>query len=229
VDDLDQHEPDASTVPDDGADEVREPSSAATRTSRSRSASAQKWTRLIHVYTSMIALLAVLFFSATGLTLNHPEWTLGLHGRTSKISGDLPSGSVAADGTPQYLVISDALRDHEGIRGEVTDFGATGTEGHIAYAGPGFLADVTFDTKAGTYQGTVEQQGLIGVLNDLHKGRNTDTSWGWVIDAAAVFLVVISLTGIGLQLFLRRRRRSAVIVATVGGIVVLILALLTVR
>ena len=229
MDDLDLQEPDVSMVPDDGSDAAATPTSAATRRSRSRSASAQKWTRLIHVYTSMIAMLAVLFFSATGLTLNHPEWTLGLHGSTTKISGDLPSGAVAADGTPQYLIISDHLRDAEGIRGEVTDFGITGTEGNISYAGPGFLADVTFDTKAHTYTGTIEQQGLIGVMNDLHKGRNTDTSWGWVIDAAAVFLVVISLTGIGLQLFLRRRRRSAVIVASVGGIVVLILALLTVR
>ncbi len=36
-----------------------------------------RWARLIHVYTSMIALLVVLFFAVTGLTLNHPEWTFG--------------------------------------------------------------------------------------------------------------------------------------------------------
>ena len=33
--------------------------------------------RWIHVYTSMISLLIVLFFGLTGITLNHPKWTFG--------------------------------------------------------------------------------------------------------------------------------------------------------
>ena len=30
--------------------------------------------RLIHVYVSMALLTLLLFFSVTGITLNHPEW-----------------------------------------------------------------------------------------------------------------------------------------------------------
>ena len=36
-----------------------------------------RWSRWIHVYTSMVALLIVLFFGVTGITLNHPKWTFG--------------------------------------------------------------------------------------------------------------------------------------------------------
>lgn len=51
---------------------------------------AHRWTRVVHVYTSMICLLIVLFFSVTGLTLNHPTWTFGGKGSRSTISGTLP-------------------------------------------------------------------------------------------------------------------------------------------
>ena len=30
--------------------------------------------RWLHIYTSMVSLLVVLFFAATGVTLNHPDW-----------------------------------------------------------------------------------------------------------------------------------------------------------
>ena len=32
------------------------------------------WSRWLHIYTSMFGLAAILFFSVTGLTLNHPDW-----------------------------------------------------------------------------------------------------------------------------------------------------------
>src|SRR5581483_2041380 len=38
-----------------------------------RLAAAMRW---LHIYTSMLGLAAVLFFSVTGLTLNHPDWVL---------------------------------------------------------------------------------------------------------------------------------------------------------
>lgn len=34
--------------------------------------------RWLHVYVSMLSFLTILFFAITGITLNHPEWTLGL-------------------------------------------------------------------------------------------------------------------------------------------------------
>ena len=34
--------------------------------------------RWLHVYVSMLSFRAILFFAITGITLNHPEWTLGL-------------------------------------------------------------------------------------------------------------------------------------------------------
>ncbi len=66
-------------------------------------------------------------------------------------------------------------------------------------------------------------------MNDLHKGRDTGSSWKWLIDASAVVLIVISLTGIVLQLVLRKRRRSAFVTAGVGSVLFLIAVWLTIR
>jgi hypothetical protein len=191
------------------------------------SRSTQKWSRILHVYTSMIALVVVLFFGVTGLTLNHPTWTFGDGIDTSTVSGTLPMAVTRPDGTVDFLSISEYVRREHGVSGEVSSFDVTNGRGSIAYKKAGYAAEVFFDVDTGTYDVTVEQQGWVAVMNDLHKGRDTGTAWRWVIDVAAVFLVVIALTGLVLQLVLRKRRTSAVVGLLVGGAVVLAVAVLT--
>jgi len=189
-----------------------------TTTDRSAKQTTHRWVRWIHVYTSMISLVLVLFFGITGITLNHPDWTFGSEATTTTKTGTLAS-SLLADGQVDELGISEFLRTTYGISAPLADHQLDGDQGLLSYRDPGYAANVTYDTTSGDYRLTVEQQGLVGVMNDLHKGRDASGSWKWVIDVIAGFLVVISLTGLVLQLFLKRRRRSALAVAA-GGIAV---------
>jgi hypothetical protein len=68
---------------------------------------------------------------------------------------------------------------------------------------------------------------FFGVMNDLHKGRNAESSWKWLIDIAGLLLVVISISGLVMQLFLRKRRIAAIIVSGLGAVVMLILIWIT--
>ncbi len=43
--------------------------------------------RWLHIYLSMFGLAAVLFFSVTGLTLNHPDWFPTVGERTIEAEG----------------------------------------------------------------------------------------------------------------------------------------------
>ncbi|MCU1370277.1 MAG: hypothetical protein JWO77_1471 [Ilumatobacteraceae bacterium] len=207
----------------EGAGEAEAPSP---RRSRSRSASTQKWSRLVHTYASMIALLLVLFFGITGITLNHPDWTFGQKPTSTSKSGTM-TFTVAPDGTVDYLKVSEYFRDTYNVTADVSDYATTGTQGSISYRSPGYAADATFDTDTGEYRITIEQEGFIGVMNELHKGRDADDSWKWAIDASGAVLVLIALSGLLLQLFLKRRRRSALIVALTGAAVAIALILLT--
>ena len=193
---------------------------------RRRSATWQRWSRVVHAYTSMVALLLVLFFGVTGITLNHPEWTFGDDPTTTTETGTF-AFPVAPNGQTDYLAVSESLRDRYGISAEVSDYQTTGEQGSISYRAPGYAADATFSTTTGEYRLTIDQQGFVGVMNDLHKGRDATSSWRWAIDVAGAVLVVIAASGLILQLVLKRRRRSAVIVAIAGGIVALVLVALT--
>ena len=183
----------------------------------------QRWSRLVHVYASMIAFAVVLLFAFTGFMLNHPTWTLGDDPNTSVSTGPLPVELYQDDGSLDYLTLSEFARNELGARGEVTSFGEVAGSASIVYANPGYTADLVVDVDTSTYEFTAEQQGWVAVLSDFHTGTDTGGAWSWAIDAAAIFLIVVSLSGIVLQFFLRKRRRSAYVSAGVGGLIVALL------
>ena len=186
-----------------------------------------KWSRLIHVYTSMAALLLVLFFGITGITLNHPTWSIGDASTTKTVTGTLPVPPVV-NGTVDYLSVSEFAREELGVGGQVESFDSTGSSASIRYRQPGYSADLTFSTTSGDYELVSDQQGMFwGVMNDLHKGRHAGSSWKWLIDIAGLLLVVISISGLVMQLFLRKRRTAALVVSVIGAVVMAILIWIT--
>ena len=56
----------------------------------------KKWSRLIHIYLSMLGLLVILFFSITGIMLNHEEWFGFAEPRIRKTEGTLPAALLLA-------------------------------------------------------------------------------------------------------------------------------------
>ena len=187
-----------------------------------------KVTRWLHTYLSMISLALVLFFGVTGVTLNHPSWTFEMDGSQETITGTLPAG-YETDGAVDFLAVSQYMQDTHGVRGDATDYSADATQGSMSFKGPGYAADLFFDVDTGAYDLTVDQQGLLAVMNDLHKGRNTGGSWNWTIDVAGGLLVAVAATGLGLQFFLKRRRARAYVVAGLGTLVSVVLIVLTVN
>ncbi len=173
------------------------------------------WMRWVHVYTSMFALLVVLFFGITGLTLNHPSWTFGDDPTSETFTGTLP-GSVVVGGEVELLAVSEFIRSAHDVSGEVTDFSAADGEGTIAYKAPGYGADLFFDLTTLEYSINIRQLGFVGVMNDIHKGRNANSSWRWAIDVSAVLLIVVAVTGLTIQFFMRKRRTSALSLAVAG-------------
>lgn len=214
-----EHASRSDVVSNDGV--ARRPATRSVpRSKGSASRLGQKWSRLVHVYASMISFVVVLLFAFTGLMLNHPTWTLGDDPNVTETSGEVPVELYADDGSLDFLTLSEFARSELGARGEVTSFGEVAGEASIIYAGPGFAADLIVDVDTGTYDYTSEQQGWVAVMSDFHTGKDTGGAWSLAIDAAAVFLLVVSLSGIVLQFFLKKRRRSAYVAAGVGGALV---------
>ncbi|WP_084474819.1 PepSY-associated TM helix domain-containing protein [Deinococcus pimensis] len=173
------------------------------------------WLRVTHVYTSMISLMVVLFFALTGITLNHPDLTFGDDGKRTQVEGALPASWRDGDKV-NWLVVVEELRARYDLRGRASDERVDGDEASVSFHAPGYGADAFIDVKTGKYQLSVDAQGLVGVLNDFHRGRDAGAAWSWVIDLSGAFLTLVSLTGLALLVYLRKVRVKALAVMAAG-------------
>ena len=164
----------------------------------------------------------VLFFSITGLTLNHAEWIVGGLRQTEK-TGQLPVEWLSST-EPKKLEIVEKLRSTFGVRGAVDEFRVDERECTVAFKAPGYAADAFVTRATGALKLTVAEEGSLAALNDLHKGRHTSRTWAWVIDISAILLTLISLTGLGLLFYLKRLRTMGLIVVAGGALLLFALA-----
>src|SRR5262249_24579978 len=112
------------------------------------------------------------------------------------------------------------LRKTHGVRGALAEFRVDESECMVTFKGPGYSADAFIDRATGRYTLTQTFQGVVALINDLHKGRDTGPVWSVLIDVSAVVLVAISLTGLILLFYLKLRRGPGLVVIAVGTLIV---------
>jgi len=186
-----------------------------------------KYSRWLHIYVSMTSFVIVFFFAVTGWTLNHPDRFSGpeqLRKRTGVVDTKWTgSGAEAAKND-----IADAIRRSSGVHGAVTDFRVDDEQVSVTFKGPGYSADAQVDRKTGKYEVSESRLGVIAVLNDLHKGRDSGAVWKTVIDISAGLLTFISLTGLILLYYIHKHRLAGVILLVAGAALAGVLYMMTV-
>jgi hypothetical protein len=152
----------------------------------------------------MFSFIIVLFFSVTGLTLNHVDW-FPESTVVSELNGAVNAKWVSVSDTAKIpkLEIVEQLRANHSIKGQLN----------------GYTADFFVNRADGSYEVTETKMGIIAVINDLHKGRDTGKAWSWVIDFSAIFMIVISVTGLILLLFLKKKRTNGLLWLAIGGVI----------
>ncbi len=177
-----------------------------------------KVSRWLHIYLSMVSFAIVFFFSLTGLTLNHPSWLGGDKQVIVKNKGKLNEKWVNNPDTNKVakLEIVEFLRKTYQVKGAVSEVRIDDFEISISIKGPAYSCDAFINRETGTYEISEVKMGIMAVMNDLHKGRDSGKGWGWVIDISAVFLILISLTGLILLCFIKKKRIAGLITGVVG-------------
>ncbi len=178
------------------------------------------FSRWLHIYLSMLSFFIVFFFAVTGLTLNHADWFDGKE-KIKKFSGSIPLKWVNVKDTVLVpkLEIVEFLRKNCHVNGAVSDFVIDDSQYTVSFKGPGYAADAFIDRKTGTYKLTETMQGFVAVLNDLHKGRDTGKKWSVLIDLAAIFMCLVSLTGIIMICFMKKKRLNGLLLVVLGSII----------
>ena len=183
---------------------------------RRKAAVVSRW---LHIYLSMVSFAIVLFFAVTGLTLNHTEW-FGNTEKTTRLTGQMTHEWLrpANNAEPAKLEIVEHLRNSSKLHGAVSDFRVDDTQISVSFKAPGYMADAVIDRDTNRYDVIEVRNGFIAVVNDLHKGRDAGKVWSWMIDASAVLLTLVSLSGLLLLFFVYKRRTSGLILAAAGGL-----------
>lgn len=179
---------------------------------------AAAWSRWLHLYLSMLSFLVVLFFAVTGITLNHADWFDGWQ-VARKATGILPAKWVNTPDTAaiQKLPVVELLRQQCQVQGHVSGFLVEDDQCAVSFQGPGYSADAFVNRHDGTFKLTEQRLGLVAVLNDLHKGRDSGAGWSWLLDVSAGFLALVLLSGLAMLFFLINKRANGFLVALLGG------------
>ncbi len=111
------------------------------------------------------------------------------------------------------------------MRSAATDYREDDQQIQVTFAAPGHRTLVTIDRGTKKAEVEIESRGLLGRLDDLHKGFNSGRTWYWMIDITAILLTISSLTGMITLLSLRARRRSGFIIGGLGVAMVVVIYL----
>ena len=118
-----------------------------------------KLMRWLHIYLSMFGLAAVLFFSVTGITLNHPDWVFGQVERSREAEGDVDVKWIAPRRSPAPInsvprsrnwKSSNTCGRRTAIRGALAEFRVDDNECMVSFKGPGYSADAFIDRDRAT-------------------------------------------------------------------------------
>jgi hypothetical protein len=180
------------------------------------------WGLLLHIYISMAGFTLVLLFAITGLTLNHEDFGWSQPRITKSTI------AVAADVVdhPVRTTLARYLQDTLGIRSPMSDYREDPDQIQVTFAAPGHRTVVTMNRAARTADVESETRGLLGKLDDLHKGFDSGPAWSWIIDGTAVLLALSALTGMVTLVGFRSRRRSGFVVAALGIVSIVALYLI---
>jgi hypothetical protein len=163
------------------------------------------FSRLIHVYVSMALLSLMIFFSITGITLNHPQWFAEQEAEVKEVELIIAQNLLSLESQGSLI---DFLVTERFIKGNKLSIEREDEELFISDKGPGRYLSLTIDLVSGEAFIEATDYGYWALLNDLHKGRNSGDFWRFIIDLSAALMILFSLTGFILALAQRRMSKT---------------------
>lgn len=178
-----------------------------------------------HWISSAVALLCMMLFAITGITLNHAS-QLESEPEVLSISKKLPehlrlelNQAVTEKQLPESVIewMNQQQIDNEKLLrgpGEWSDFDV-----YLQNPIPGGDMWLSVDFESGMIEYSHTNRGIVAWLNDLHKGRNTHPVWIWFLDVFSVATMIFCITGLFL-LQIHSKRRPSTWYITAAGIVI---------
>ena len=181
--------------------------------------------RMLHGYLSAAAFLMLMFFAASGLLLNHPNWLGAERQDAEPVIVALDSDALAAaqiSAAPEQAMEA-LVRASARVRGKLKDASISESDAMLRVAGVKGGTDVFIDFELGEAEVEVSKANLTSIIHDLHRGKDAGKVWKFMIDITAILILAMSV--IGLVLFFSLRFRLGNAMRIMGATLVLFVSL----
>lgn len=180
--------------------------------------------RYVHGWLSAFAFITLLFFSVTGLLLNHPEWfEPAKTEETTKLT--LPASvlkSIEQQENPSDTILK-YVRQQKNLVGRYQSSEVMDNEVMIRLESPAGATDIFVMADTGETEITQKPASTVSMLNDLHRGKNSGLGWSWLIDISAIIYIVLSLAGYILFLSIKTRLVTHLVLTAVSLAMIILL------
>lgn len=164
------------------------------------------WLRLLtqwHWISSALSLVGMLFFAATGITLNHADTLESASGQITRLETRLPAAlmhalDTAGRSTPAALppALDAWLADTWQLALWPKGIEWSADEIFVDLKRPGVDASLSIDRHRGVIRYEAVDRGWIAWLDELHRGRNAGPAWHAFITVFGIACVIFSVTGL---------------------------------
>jgi hypothetical protein len=186
-----------------------------------------RWARWLHIYSAAPVLLLMLFYSLTGVLLNHTTWHLG-ETRQVNQTFDLPEYLLEQDWQTESA--HTALSTLSWLD---TEHGIHGVDIEIGWELEESLLILTLETPEGSYTVEIYPEDEVAelfvldlpfleMLNNLHRGKHVTGFWRFLSDLAGICMFVFCATGLWLLLTNALQRQSTLSWVGLGSIVMVV-------
>jgi len=186
------------------------------RNSRKLKSRTQKYCRMLHAYLSAFAFLILMFFAASGLLLNHPEWFAGGEigeDKTTEANFSIEALSDVASINDEGIAFAEFAKERLPLLG---DFHSAEVfpeeEAFLKFSGSKGKSDVVIDLVNGKVEYEVTKASLVEIMHNLHRGKDSGAVWSKVIDVSAILILVMSMFGFLLMFFIKFRLVNSMVI-----------------
>ena len=180
--------------------------------------------RYVHGWLSAFAFLTLLFFSVTGLLLNHPEWfePAKTEQTTQLILPESVLKSIKQQENPSDAILN-YVRQQQNVVGRYQSSEVMDNEVMIRLESPAGETDIWVMADTGETEITQKPASTVSMLNDLHRGKNSGLAWSWLIDISAIIVIALSLVGYILFLSIKTRLVTHLVLTAVSLALIILL------
>ena len=169
--------------------------------------------RDLHGYFSAVAFLALLFFAATGILLNHPNLLPGRGVPYDEQTVQLTPDQLAKvkSASEPGAALTEIVGAQVALAGRFEGGDISGQDLFVRLEGVRGASDLRGHLDTGEVEVSVSRQNAIQILNSLHRGETAGAVWKALIDILAAVLIIMSVMGYILFFSLRFRLKTALV------------------